>query len=135
MELASNMQEAFVMGDQLLQVFTNIIFNAFDAMCGGGKLTIKTEQESDMIYISFTDTGVGIREDIVSKIFDPFFTTKDIGHGTGLGLSISYGIIISFNGEITVQSRYGSGSTFTVKLPVKRIREKENGGAYINSGR
>ncbi|MEK7397564.1 MAG: ATP-binding protein, partial [Candidatus Poribacteria bacterium] len=135
MELASNMQEAFVVGDQLLQVFTNIIFNSFDAMCGVGELTIKTEQESDMICISFTDTGVGIREDIISKIFDPFFTTKDIGHGTGLGLSISYGIIKSFNGEIAVQSRYGSGSTFTVKLPVKRIEEKENGGAYINSGR
>ena len=126
-ELASNMQPVFLVEDQLLQVFTNIIFNAFDAMQNGGRLTINTSQESDKVHISFTDTGTGIREDVASDIFDPFFTTKDIGQGTGLGLSISYGIVKSFGGEIAVQSTDNLGSTFTVILPIKHIAERENG--------
>lgn len=126
LDLAPNMQPVLVVGDQLLQVFTNIIFNAFDAMPDGGKLTIKTRQESERIDISFTDTGTGIKEDFMGNIFDPFFTTKDVGQGTGLGLSISYGIVRSFDGEISVQSVYGSGSTFTVTLPIKHIVGKRH---------
>ncbi len=127
-ELALNMQPVFLVRDQLLQVFTNIILNAFDAMQYGGRLIINARQESDGIHISFTDTGAGIREDTIGNIFDPFFTTKDTGQGTGLGLSISYGIIKSFGGEISVQSTYGSGSTFTVILPSKRIADCHGGG-------
>ena len=121
MELALDMQPVFLVADQLLQVFTNIIFNAFGAMPKGGRLIIGAKEESNKIYISFTDTGIGIKEDDINHIFDPFFTTKEIGQGTGLGLSISYGFIKSFDGEIKVQSTYGSGSTFTVILPVKHI--------------
>ncbi|MDQ1318043.1 MAG: hypothetical protein QG588_1699 [Candidatus Poribacteria bacterium] len=122
-ELASNMQPVFVLTDQLLQVFTNIIINAFDAMKGNGRLMISTREELDKVLISFTDTGIGMKGDIVKQIFDPFFTTKEIGHGTGLGLSISYGIIKNFDGEIKVQSVEGSGTTFTVIIP---IGKKEN---------
>lgn len=126
-ELAPDMQPIFLIEDQLLQVFTNVILNAFDAMRDGGTLKISARQELDRIHIAFADTGTGIEEDVVGNIFDPFFTTKDVGQGTGLGLSISHGIIKSFGGEISVQSTYGSGSTFTVMLPIKRIAEKENG--------
>jgi PAS domain S-box-containing protein len=127
-ELASNMQSVFLVEDQLSQVFTNIIFNAFDAMQGSGRLIISTKEELDKIYISFTDTGMGIKDDIVNRIFDPFFTTKESGQGTGLGLSISYGIIKSFDGEIEVQNTDNSGTTFTVMLPIKHIVEIEENG-------
>ena len=127
-ELALNMQSVFLVGDQLLQVFTNIILNAFDAMKCGGKLIIKAWQEADSIHISFMDTGTGMKKETVDKVFDPFFTTKDTGQGTGLGLSISYGIIKSFGGGISVQSTYGSGATFTVVLPIKRIADCQRSG-------
>jgi PAS domain S-box-containing protein len=122
-ELALNMRSVLILKDQLLQVFTNIIINAFDAMKGNGQLVISTREELDKVHISFTDTGMGMKGDIVKKIFDPFFTTKETGHGTGLGLSISYGIIKNFDGEIKVQSVEGSGTTFTVIIP---IGKKEN---------
>ncbi len=126
-ELASNMHPVFLVSDQLSQVFTNIIFNAFDAMKGDGRLTIGTKEELDNVYISFTDTGMGMKDDTLRHIFDPFFTTKESGQGTGLGLSISYGIIKSFDGEIEVQSVERSGTTFTVIIPIRHIEKNENG--------
>lgn len=65
-----------------------------------------------------SDTGCGIHPDNIQKIFELFFTTKDVGKGTGLGLSITYDIVKKHNGEITVQSEQGKGTTFTVKIPV-----------------
>jgi len=103
------------------QVFLNIINNAHLAMVekgGRGKLLIKTEHTNKGIRVIFSDTGVGIPEDIRQRIFDPFFTTREVGKGTGLGLSISYGIIKEHNGEIYVESTPGEGSTFIVELPV-----------------
>ena len=60
-------------------------------------------------------------EGVKNRIFEPFFTTKDVGKGTGLGLSITYDIIKKHNGEITVESEVGKGSTFTVKIPVTEV--------------
>ena len=125
--LASNMRKIPLVADQLLQVFMNIIFNAFDAMPDGGELRISAKQKSEMIHISFTDTGTGINPDVASHIFDPFFTTKEVGKGVGLGLSVSYGIIKSLGGNIEVQSTEGLGSTFTVILPAENLEEKEDG--------
>ncbi|HUU52091.1 MAG TPA: cache domain-containing protein [Candidatus Heimdallarchaeota archaeon] len=105
---------------QLQQVFMNIILNAADAMNGNGRLTLRTYLDSsgkDLI-IDFEDTGPGIREEDKKKIFDPFFTTKEVGQGTGLGLSISYSIIRKHQGTIDVQSTFGEGATFTIKLPI-----------------
>ncbi len=70
------------------------------------------------VQIVISDNGTGIREEIRDKIFDPFFTTKEVGKGTGLGLSISHGIIEKHGGKITVDSRVGEGSNFTIILPV-----------------
>ncbi len=110
-----------VQGDsnELQQVFLNIIVNARKAMPEGGRLTVTTSvsEEDHAVRASISDTGGGIRPEIMDKIFDPFFTTREPGEGTGLGLSISYGIIKDHNGEIVVESRVGEGSTFSVILP------------------
>jgi len=114
----------FVDGDQIQQVFMNILLNAADAMAGeGGRLTIKTDSRDGLAEVSFTDTGYGISKEHLSKLFDPFFTTKETGKGTGLGLAISYGIVQSHGGDIEVESQVGKGSTFRIKLPI----EKPNG--------
>ncbi len=103
---------------QLKDVFLNIIVNAGEAMPEGGKLTISSHSVGEeAVAVSFTDTGCGIPEENLSRIFNPFFTTKQIGHGTGLGLAISYGIVKMHKGQVSVKSRVGEGSTFTVQLP------------------
>ena len=104
---------------QLNQVFLNLLVNAAHAMEGRpGCITLRTWCEGDQLFISVADTGCGIPEEIRQRIFEPFFTTKEIGKGTGLGLSISYDIIKKHGGEIVIDSEVGSGTTFTVMLPV-----------------
>jgi len=108
-------------GDKINQVFLNIMNNAVQSMGEeGGTLTVKTTSRDDHVYIQFSDTGHGIDEEHLGKIFDPFFTTKVVGQGTGLGLGICYQIIREHNGEITVSSTVGVGTTFTVSLPAGR---------------
>jgi two-component system NtrC family sensor kinase len=103
---------------QLNQVFMNILVNAAQAMETKGSISIRTWREKDSVLISIADTGCGIAQQNLSRIFDPFFTTKEVGKGTGLGMSIAYDIIKKHNGAITVESEAGSGTTFTVTLPV-----------------
>jgi len=106
--------------DQILQVFINICLNAADAMEGhkDGRLLIKTWSNSRLVCASITDNGSGIAKRDISHIFEPFFTTKKDGKGTGLGLWVSYNIITSFSGDIKVESIEGSGTTFTLSLPI-----------------
>jgi len=105
-------------GGKLQQVLLNLIANAFDAMPGGGRLRITVMRtEDDEIRIDVMDTGHGVSADSLKSIFEPFFTTKEEGRGTGLGLSITYGIVIRMGGRISVTSREGVGSTFSVVLP------------------
>ncbi len=103
--------------DKLQQVFLNIISNAIDAMTEGGTLKIEAEKKENDTMIRISDTGIGIKEEHLSRIFEPFFTTKGYGRGTGLGLSISYQIVREHNGDITVESEYGKGTIFTITLP------------------
>jgi Na+/proline symporter/signal transduction histidine kinase len=105
--------------DQIQQVFLNLMLNSIDAMPEGGKLTVSMKKTDSSVEVMFSDTGTGIDETIIDRIFDPFFTTKSPGRGTGLGLSICYGIIKEHNGTITVKSRKGEGTTFTIRLPVE----------------
>jgi two-component system NtrC family sensor kinase len=118
----------FVDGDQIQQVFMNILLNASDAMGeNGGTLTIKTDLRDGMAEVAFSDTGHGISKEHVSKLFDPFFTTKQTGKGTGLGLAISYGIIQSHSGDIKAESELGKGATFRVRLPITKEVSKSAG--------
>jgi two-component system, NtrC family, sensor kinase len=114
-------------GDQLNQVFLNLVTNALDAMPQGGTLTIavRTDDKApDGLVISFEDTGTGILPEDIDRIFDPFFTTKEVGHGTGLGLSVSYGIVREHGGSIEAASPPGGGARFTVRLPVAGTRQE-----------
>jgi two-component system NtrC family sensor kinase len=112
---------------QIEQVLINLINNAVQAMPGGGTLRISLAEAEGAIAISVHDTGVGISPDNLQRIFDPFFTTKPEAEGTGLGLSVSYGIIAHHGGQIEVESELGTGSTFTVLLPVEAPLAVETG--------
>jgi PAS domain S-box-containing protein len=103
---------------QISQVFMNLIANACQAIAGEGDIWIRTRLEDKYVIVSIRDNGAGIPGEHIDKIFDPFFTTRDVGKGTGLGLTTSYGIIQRHKGEILVDSEEGSGTTFTVRIPV-----------------
>jgi two-component system, cell cycle sensor histidine kinase and response regulator CckA len=117
---------------QLHQVLMNLCVNARDAMPNGGVLSLSAQnilvdeahthlnpdlQVGFYVVITVSDTGIGIRPELVERIFDPFFTTKEPGKGTGLGLSTALGIIRQHQGVIKVQSQIGQGTQFRVYLP------------------
>lgn len=97
------------------QAILNLVLNAIEAMPQTGTLTISSRSEDGYAFVSVSDTGTGIPEEIRERIFDPFFTTKP--DGTGLGLSIVYNIINIHNGEVSFESN-GKGTTFTIKIPI-----------------
>ena len=118
---------------QIHQIAMNLITNAFHAVeSNGGKISvllreIKLSRDSSSngslkpgkyAMLTISDTGHGIKPEILHKIFDPYFTTKDQGKGTGLGLSIVYGIIKGYKGDLKVYSKEGKGTTFDVYLPL-----------------
>jgi signal transduction histidine kinase len=104
-------------GNQLMQVFFNIISNALEAMeaAKGGVLTIKTLRDRSNVVILFSDTGPGLKDP--HRVFDPFYTTKPVGKGTGLGLSICFGIVQEHGGKILSYNRQEGGAVFRVELP------------------
>ncbi|PNU19936.1 hypothetical protein C2E25_09705 [Geothermobacter hydrogeniphilus] len=104
---------------QLNQVFMNLLVNAAHAIEDQGEITVRTWRDGEGIRVAISDTGRGISEQARERIFEPFFTTKEVGKGTGLGLSISYDIIKKHHGEISVESRLGEGTTFTIFLPLQ----------------
>ena len=109
---------------QISQLILNLILNGFHAMePDGGILTVTTGFDESHIQLSVTDTGCGIAKEIRPKIFEPFFTTKETGKGTGLGLAIVAQVVEDHRGNIRVESKEGSGTTFCVSLP--RNREPE----------
>lgn len=101
--------------NQLKQVFINLFKNAIDAMPKGGKVTVHTKVENNMVRIIVKDEGEGIPPELIERIGEPFLTTKE--KGNGLGLMITYKIIEDHNGTIFVESKLGQGSTFTVEIP------------------
>ena len=103
---------------ELNQVFMNLLVNAGHAIEEKGQITIKTWQEDANIYIKISDTGQGIDPKSLPYIFEPFYTTKEVGKGTGLGLSITHEIVKQHNGNITVESTTGEGTSFTITLPI-----------------
>ncbi|HCL00276.1 MAG TPA: hypothetical protein DHW42_09265, partial [Candidatus Marinimicrobia bacterium] len=131
-EHSDELWNIFADRSNIIQVIMNLAINSKDAMPGGGKIFLKTENIviSDLdsrnipdsypgkfVRLIFEDTGVGIKEDNIQRIFEPFFTTKERSRGTGLGLSVVYGIIKNRNGWISVSSEPGKGAMFKVYLP------------------
>jgi len=109
-----------VSGDasQLQQAVIALATNAIDAMPDGGVLRIEGHRSDSTVLIAVIDNGVGIPQENITRIFEPFFTTKEIGKGTGLGLAVCYGILTEHGGSLDVQSTPGTGTTFTISLPV-----------------
>jgi signal transduction histidine kinase len=102
----------------LKQVLINLFFNAVDAMPAGGTLRVRAGAEgAGDLTITVVDTGQGIDPEILPHIFRPFFTTKK-KRGTGLGLSVCDRIIKAHGGSITVESRQGRGTTFSLHFPL-----------------
>jgi len=113
---------------QIKQVFMNLLVNAYQSIESAvgesgetGTIWLRTRQREDGIAVEVTDTGVGIPEANIDRIFDPFFTTKKVGSGTGLGLSTSFGIVKRHGGSMTVESKLGEGTTFSVFLPTDAV--------------
>jgi PAS domain S-box-containing protein len=128
---------------QIEQILWNLYVNAADAMPAGGDLFLETMnvthkditgkpskvKPGDYVLLTLTDTGTGMDKKTVGRIFDPFFTTKGMSRGTGLGLASVYGIVKSHGGTISVSSKKGKGTTFSLYLPAsKRQAMKENRG-------
>lgn len=101
---------------ELQEVMMNLILNAVQAMPEGGDLSIRTASQDGQVHITVSDTGIGMSEEVRQRIFEPFFTTKE--KGTGLGLSVSYSTIVRHQGEISVDSTLGQGTTFEIRLPL-----------------
>ena len=124
-------EDLYLQGDsnQLRQVFWNLLINAAQAMPGGGTLRVELRRNASSLSlpgarpcgeVAVIDSGNGIGEEEMGRIFDPFFTTKE--RGTGLGLSIVHSIVEGYGGKVTVHSRKGSGSIFSVFLPLLEER-------------
>jgi signal transduction histidine kinase len=104
----------------LQQVFLNLAINSRDAMPNGGKIIVRSSSDYFNVMVHFSDSGCGIDPKNIERIFQPFFTTKEEGKGTGLGLAICRKIVAQHQGEIGVASELGKGTTFTIKLPLRR---------------
>lgn len=106
----------------LKQALLNIIKNAQAAMPDGGTLSVRLEQRDDFVTIDICDTGKGISEEDREKIFEPYFTTKEFG--SGLGLTVVYKVIKEHGGDISLHSREGEGTRFTITLPLPQRERK-----------
>ena len=110
---------AWANGQEIKQVFLNLVVNALDSMDEGGSLTITHGKRPGMVELVFHDSGCGMSAEVLENLFEPFFTRNRTGKGTGLGLSISHRIITQHGGEIEANSDGpGKGSTFVVRLPI-----------------
>jgi PAS domain S-box-containing protein len=133
-ELAPEVGAVRVDRGQFEQILLNLAVNARDAMPGGGRLAIRTENvcsdrgpagpgllssrpPGPQVLLAVSDTGCGMTDEVRARIFEPFYTTKEMGRGTGLGLSVVYGVVQQSGGTIAVESTPGVGTTFSIFFP------------------
>jgi len=114
--LPETLPAIYAVSSQIQQIFINLILNAFDAMPGGGSLTIEASAVDDGIEMLFEDSGPGIPEEQRNNIFEPFYSTKD--GGTGLGLTVSYNIVTAHGGTLDLVDGHESGACFRLFLPM-----------------
>ncbi len=120
--------------DQLIQVLSNLVVNAIEAMPEGGEIKVVDRNEGDDALLTVEDTGSGIAPEHLQRIFEPLFTTKQMGKGTGLGLAVTYGIVKMHRGKIDVTSNADpaagpTGTVFSVRIPRFASLERTNGGS------
>jgi len=112
------------------QVFLNLLVNAAQALPDGDldrqEIRIKIASQGERVVVSIADSGAGIPPDVLARLFEPFFTTKPRGVGTGLGLAICRNLIDELGGEITVESKLGVGTEFSVSLPTTEAVERRS---------
>jgi signal transduction histidine kinase len=102
---------------QIREVISNIITNSIQAIPNSGEVKIKTSEDESDVFIEISDSGTGIPKENLDKIFIPFYSSKEYGKGTGLGLSIAKKVIKEHDGDISVKSYIGKGTTFSIRLP------------------
>ncbi len=125
-DLAENLPHISGNANQLQQVLMNLMINAQHAIGDdGGTVALETLLKGESVFITVSDTGPGIPDEVAAKIFEPFFTTKPAGEGTGLGLSVTYGIIQDHGGDILVTGAKIGGAKFVIKLPLEVARTVE----------
>ena len=120
---AKKLKTIWVDPNQVRQILINLISNAIHATPAEGHVSILLDNTLHGISIQVEDTGTGIPKENLDKIFEPFFSTKSPGQGTGLGLFVTREIVEKLNGRIAVQSRFGHGARFTVKIPDQALFE------------
>jgi signal transduction histidine kinase len=106
---------------EIREVIVNLLFNAVDAMPGGGMINLRTARIDNEIVIEISDTGIGMPEEVRCRCLEPFFTTKG-ERGTGLGLSAAFGIVKRHEGRIEIESKVNRGTTFRILLPIRAAR-------------
>ena len=113
--------EAMLDPKQITQALVNLVQNSIDASPGGGEIRISAHAliQDKSIELEVSDQGIGIPPENLSKLFTPFFTTKETSKGTGLGLAITYGVVKMHEGEISVRSEEGKGTTVSIRLPAR----------------
>jgi two-component system NtrC family sensor kinase len=118
----SNNVEVYGQKIKFQQIFMNLLSNAKDALetKENKNIEIKLHLDDEYLLLDFSDNGIGIKEDAKDFIFDSFYTSKEVGKGTGLGLSIVFSIIEEMKGSISVTTQVDLGTTFHLKLPLKK---------------
>ena len=99
-------------------IILNLAQNALKAMPNGGELHISGEKKENYAFINIQDTGIGIEPEKIKHIFEPFYSANSMAKSSGLGLAIVSSLVEKFKGRITVKSKVGKGTTFTIKLPL-----------------
>ncbi len=116
-DLAADLPAVRLDRSQGVQVLTNLLINAKDAMPDGGSIRVRTAVEDGWLVLQVIDSGCGIPPEHLDRIFEPFFTTKGPGKGTGLGLAVVHGIVNGAGGQVLISSGPTGGTTFTLRFP------------------